>query len=215
MKTPSLFSPSLLSHKGQNGRLLIIGGSKEYTGAPFFSLLTARRFVDLLYFYPAENIERLITAATSIPEVILVESPLFESVDCALVGVGLGNAYVDVNSLSQSKRLVVDGDGLKRIKGDIPKNALLTPHEGEFAYLFGIRGTKENVQEMARKHNCTILKKDPSGDIISNGKETRIQNVHHVGLTKGGTGDVLASLTAALFCKNDAITSAYTETEIN
>ena len=44
--------PSKYSHKGQNGKLLIIGGSRWYHGAPMLAILAARRFVDLVYFYP-------------------------------------------------------------------------------------------------------------------------------------------------------------------
>ncbi|MBI5051204.1 hypothetical protein HZC08_00430 [Candidatus Micrarchaeota archaeon] len=54
----------------------------------------------------------------------------------------------------------------------------------------------------------TILKKDPSGDLISDGKKTYVNTIHNQGMTKGGTGDVLAGLAAALFCKNSPFISA-------
>lgn len=50
-----LYLPPKDSHKGQNGKLMVVGGSRDYHGAPIFSLLAARRFVDLMYFYPAQD----------------------------------------------------------------------------------------------------------------------------------------------------------------
>ena len=60
----------------------------------------------------------------------------------------------------------------------------------------------ETVQEFAKKYHCIILLKGKK-DIASNGKETRVIEGGNAGMTKGGTGDVLAGLIAALACKND------------
>ena len=134
---------------------------------------------------------------------IVVPKPV--EADCILYGNGLADA--DPKLPKTKAKLVIDADGLKRIKGRIPKGAILTPHEGEFKMLFGIEGTKENVRKMAKKHGCIILKKGPV-DIISNGKKVAINNVHNQGMTKGGSGDVLAGLVAALACKNDSFKAA-------
>lgn len=203
----SLHSPGEKSRKGENGKLLIIGGSRQYHGAPMLAILAARRFVDLVYFYPGEDDNRLIDAVKRIPEVIVLEDlKKTGEIDCVLFGVGLGKARLGLGRLD-GRKLVVDGDGLKRIKGQIPKNALLTPHEGEFRMLFGKEGSRENVKAMAKKHRCIILKKGPA-DIISDGKEVIVNTVHNQGMTKGGTGDVLAGLVAALCCKNSMLEAA-------
>ena len=203
----TLHVPEKGSHKGENGKLLIVGGSKEYHGAPMLSILAARRFVDLVYFYPGENDSYLISAVKTIPEVIVVDGlKKIEEVDCVLSGVGLGKAKFSARQL-EAKKLVVDGDGLKRVKGRIPKGAILTPHEGEFRMLFGMEGNKKNVKTMAKKHKCVILKKGPV-DIISDGERVEANTVHNPGMTKGGTGDVLAGLVAALACKNDSFKAA-------
>jgi len=234
----SLYSPSRESRKGDNGRLLIIGGSRDYHGAPMFSILAARRFVDLLYFYPAEKDPYLIGAVKRIPEVIVVnrlDSPAIRgTLDCILFGIGISNAKIAVPKLATknqktnkkletksaigtataSTKLVIDGDGLKRVKGKIPEGAILTPHENEFRMLFGMDGSTGNVKAMAKKHHCVILKKGPV-DIISDGRpgagcgRLETNSIHNQGMTKGGTGDVLAGLVAALACKNDAFTAAW------
>lgn len=226
------------SHKGQNGRLLIIGGSKKYHGAPMLSILAARRFVDLIHFFPGEKDQKLINSIGTIPEVIILEK-LEEKTnyDCILIGIGLGENKIDIEKIAKKgSRIVIDGDGLKQVikflpktslaneilgqstlseKGEIlqkvltfPKNCTITPHEGEFTMLFGIDGSSDNVEKMAKKYSITILKKGPV-DIISDGKKTRENKVHNQGMTKGGTGDVLAGLVSALSCKNDNFKAAF------
>jgi len=204
-----MYKPSNNSKKGDNGKLMIIGGSIEYHGAPMFSILSARRFVDLIYFYPGEKDSYLINSIKKIPEPIVVYSlDKVKEMDAVLFGIGIGNARLDVRYvLNNSKKLVIDGDGLKIIKNNIPKNCILTPHEGEFKLLFGLKGTKENVKKMASKWKCIILKKDPKGDIISDGKKIKVIDGGNSGLTKGGTGDILSGLVAAFFCKNNGFES--------
>lgn len=205
----SLHVPLPTSHKGENGKLLVIGGSEDYHGAPILSLLAGRRFVDMLYFYPGECDELLIRAVKHIPEVIVVDDlDIIKKVDCTLFGVGLGKSEFDVSLLRECERLVVDGDGLRKFGSKIPKNSIITPHEAEFRKLFNVPGTKENVHVMAAKYSLTILKKDPQGDIISDGNEMEINYVHNQGMTKGGTGDVLSGFVAALACKNGNFESA-------
>ncbi|MFA5050279.1 MAG: NAD(P)H-hydrate dehydratase [Candidatus Micrarchaeia archaeon] len=206
----SLHKPEKYSHKGKNGKLMIIGGSRDYSGAPVFSILAARRFVDLLYFYPAQKGPYLINAVKSIPEAIVVYNfEKIKSVDCTLFGIGLSDAKFNYRHvIKNSKKLVIDGDGLYLVKNNIPENSILTPHEIEFKRIFELDGTLKNVCGMAKKWNCTILKKDPRGDIISDGKKTKMIKGGNCGMTKGGTGDVLAGIVSALFCKNDAFVSA-------
>ncbi|MBI2080072.1 hypothetical protein HYT84_04870, partial [Candidatus Micrarchaeota archaeon] len=133
-----LYKSPKLSHKGQNGKLLIIGGSKKYHGAPVFSILAARRFVDLVYFYPGEPDLFLIRAVKPIPEIIVVKDlDLITKgkVDCVLFGVGFGNAKFSFKKLLNVRRLVVDGDGFKLIKNKLALFAknnvdlIITPHE--------------------------------------------------------------------------------------
>ncbi len=203
------------SHKGENGRLLIIGGSAQYHGAPLFSIHAARRFVDLLYFLPAERDMYLIEAVKQVPEVIVVEEDIPEKVDCTLFGVGLGPQCVSIEQPADPRKMVIDAGGLNCIKDHVPKGCLITPHEGEFARLFGVRGTKENVKKMAKKHSCVILKKGHDGDIISDGARVFVNTLHNPGMTKGGTGDSLAGLAAALACKNGLFEAACAAAYVN
>lgn len=197
--------PERLSHKGQNGKLLIVAGSREYHGAPAFCILGARRFCDLVYFMAGEQSLGVLQQVRSIPEAIVC-GELPES-DAVLYGPGLGKAKFPFSHLRKYRKKVIDGDGLKRLSLPDLEGTLITPHEGEFRQLFRVPGTPSNVQELAGKHGCTILKKGPT-DYISDG-ECIVRNKNgNAGMTKGGTGDVLAGLTAALFCMNSAMISA-------
>jgi len=205
-----LYKPPKESHKGENGKLLIIGGSGQYHGAAVFSVLAARRFADLVYFHPGENDPLLIQAVKGIPEAIVVDTLKHTAaMDCVLFGIGLGEMKFDVDFvLDYARTVVADGDGLKLIKGKVPKGCILTPHEGEFRMLFGMEGSVKNVKAMAKEHGCVIVKKDPKADIITDGTRLETNKTHNQGMTKGGTGDVLAGLIAALACKSDPFVAA-------
>ena len=194
------------SKKGDNGKLLIIAGSRQYYGAPVFSILGARRFCDLTYFFPGDNSPRVLQSVLPIPEPIIVKE-LIEA-DCVLYGPGLGNAKFPFSKIQKRySKKVIDGDGFKKIKKSELKGTILTPHEGEFRMLFGVPSTPQNVLNFARKYSCTILKKGPT-DFISDGTRL-IKNIKgNPGMTKGGTGDVLAGLTAALFTTNPPLIAA-------
>lgn len=205
-----MFIPAKKSHKGENGKLLIISGSKQYHGSALLAIQAAKRFVDLVYFYPGENDCYLINAVKNIPEVIVVyDLEILKKCDAVLFGSGLGDARIDAERIiSKSKKIIVDGDGFRKIEKEmLDKRFLLTPHEGEFEYFFGEKGTRENVKKMAKKYGCVILKKGPV-DSVSDGKKVYEIKGGNAGLTKGGTGDVLAGFVSALATKNSLLESA-------
>ncbi len=201
----SIRKPGEDSHKGENGRLLIIGGSRKYHGAAVLSILGARRFCDLVYLLPVNRDEGLINAIKSVPEIIVLDDFENQSFDSILFGNGLGDADFDFHKISDFP-LVIDADGFNLIKR-VPKGSILTPHEKEFKDFFGIDGSTENVERMASKNDCIILKKGPI-DIISDGERTIENRTHNPGMTRGGTGDVLAGLVSALRCTNPPFESA-------
>jgi len=197
--------PERLSKKGDNGKLLIIAGSKQYHGAPVFSILGARRFCDLTYFLPGDASPGILASVYPIPEPIIVDK-LVEA-DCVLYGPGLGKAKFPFSKIKKYPKKVIDGDGLKKLKKSELAGCIITPHEGEFRRLFGVASTPANVQRFAKKYSCTILKKGPT-DFISDGSRLVKNTKGNPGMTKGGTGDVLSGLTAALFTVNKPMVAA-------
>lgn len=219
-----LYIPPANSHKGQNGKLMIVGGSKLFHAASLWSLKVASRIVDMVFYSSVpQNNQIVMIEKKEFRDGIIVPRNKIEDyikeADCILIGPGLPRkdgeqkGDDDTKSLTENllkkypkKKWVIDGGSLQTINpSSIPRNAILTPHVKEFEMLFESRiANREShvVGEMARKYNCTILLKGPTDIICSENKCVRISG-GNAGMTKGGTGDVLAGLVAALYCKND------------
>ena len=209
----SLYVPPKASHKGENGKVLIIAGGRKYHGAAVFCILGARRFADLVYFMPGEKDEKLLFAVSQVPEAIVVRE--LPEADCVLAGPGIGDAHLDLGKLKKKyAKIVLDGDALKQVEPKELEGCLITPHEGEFRRLFGLDGSPEHVRAMAEKWKCTILKKGMA-DVISDGKDIMLVTGGNAGMTKGGTGDVLAGLLCALYAKNDVMAAAVAASRAN
>ncbi|ASJ01490.1 NAD(P)H-hydrate dehydratase [Thermococcus gorgonarius] len=209
-------------HKGQNGKLLVIGGSEDYFGAPYLASKAASYIVDLVYLAMPEYSARRISDPDLIlrpvegknfrPEYVEGLIELAKRVDAVVIGPGIGlreetKAFVREFVKRCDKPLVIDADGLKAIAKDLSvlrgKTFVLTPHAGEFRVLFGsspegsLTEKAELVIKKAREIGGVILLKGPY-DIISDGKTWKYNKTGNRGMTTGGTGDVLAGLVGAL-----------------
>ena len=211
--------------KGDFGRVLIIGGSKMFTGAPALSALATLYTGCDLAVIAAPKRAADICAAIS-PNLItyplngdfLKEShikeiePLINKADAIVIGPGLGIKEETKKAIIKllgtlEKPTVIDADAITAIKQkkEIIKNKpfILTPHRGEFKELTGVMVTDVTVQSFAKKLGCVILAKGPK-DIISDGNKTEINNTGNAYMTVGGTGDVLTGITVALLARGVA-----------
>jgi len=217
------------SRKGENGIVLIVGGSYIYHGAPILSSLAALRAGSDLVYTSVPKINAQSTRALS-PNLIvlpLVDSKLTRGAANKLLGqiphgldsasIGMGLAIKDLESLktllkpllNRDVRLSLDASAL--IGGILPlisnKNVVVTPHAGEFKRLCGevppnsIKERVTIVEKHAKKHQLTILLKGPT-DIISDGTKTFLNPKKIPAMTVGGTGDVLSGITAAFLARN-------------
>ena len=218
-------APSSTSHKGQNGVVLVIGGGRTYHGAPILASLAAVRFCDLVYFASTDsNDELLRKMRLASPNIIGVPKNKFSFAlshcTCVLVGNGM-----EVNAstgkmlgrvLKTKKRCVLDAAALRVLPlGLLHRNCILTPHAGEFKAAFGGEATAANASAMAKKYGCTILLKGKKDFVAGAGKGAFVAG-GNAGMTKGGTGDVLAGLAAALFSRcTSPLKAAYTASAIN
>lgn len=255
-----LYQPSSSSHKGQNGKLFVIGGSHLFHAASLWSLKIASRIVDMVYYSSVpENNEIVKAAKEEFRDGIIVPREKIDEyiaeADCVLIGPGLPRLEGqeegddDTKELTErllkthaSKKWVIDGGSLQVIEPElIPQHAILTPHRKEFEKLFGnviaseakqsheiATGSSnprdDEVARMAKKYRCVILLKGPT-DIVcpprpplgEAGSPTECVEVQggNPGMTKGGTGDVLAGLVAALACKNDMFLAAKVGSFVN
>lgn len=229
----SLYTPARGSHKGENGKVMIIAGSKLFHAASLWPLTVASRIVDMVFYSSTqENNELVRQAKEEFRNGIIVPREKLESyvaeADSILIGPGLPREEGleegddDTRELTlglftkfPDKKWVVDGGSLQVIEPDLlPKTAIVTPHIKEFKKLFGLEPTPENVEEVAKKFGIVVLLKGEH-DIVGSPDQTISISGGNAGMTKGGTGDVLAGLVTSLYAKNDAFLSAAAGSYIN
>ncbi|RLI74594.1 bifunctional ADP-dependent NAD(P)H-hydrate dehydratase/NAD(P)H-hydrate epimerase [Archaeoglobales archaeon] len=218
------------AHKGMHGRILIVGN--EYTGAPTLAALAAYYTgVDIVTLAVPESIKDVVASFS--PNLIvkalkgnrlslenldtIVELAKQHHVFVMGMGAGKHKEVVELTNeiLKSVNKAVLDAEVLTK-DIEIPENCecILTPHKGEFKRLFGVDADVESVKTAAKEINATILLKS-SEDIISDGARVRINRSGNVGMTVGGTGDVLAGVVAAFFSLNDAFWSASAAAFVN
>lgn len=218
--------PRAGSHKGDNGRLLIIAGSAQFHGSLVYAVKIASRIVDLIYVLTTkDNTEVIRKLKVHTAEFIPVRElkSYLNYVDCVLIGPGMGisrHAYKLVEQVLRSRvRAVLDADALnvldERLKGLLGKNHILTPHAKEFERVFGIAGNRSIEQKSAMKFGCTIVLKGKADIIAGPDGKIYMNRTGNEGMTKGGTGDVLAGLIAGFFCANEAFFSAVAGAYLN
>jgi len=215
------------SHKGMNGAVCVLGGSRLYHGAPFLAASGAMRAgVDLVYIAVPAVIASAVRALS--PNFIVIPLPdskltrgnvsklkaWLPRVDCIAIGPGLGPQNQEelarcVTELKGvAKALVLDADALRpAVLGPLKSNsAVVTPHGGEFERLFSTK-LSETLDERvdlatkkAKEYELTVLLKGPT-DIVTDGGRAALNTTHSPSMTVGGTGDVLTGMTAALLAK--------------
>ena len=231
------------SRKGDNGTVLVVGGSYIYHGAPILSSIAALRSgVDLVYTsVPKINTQSTRAISPNLIVIPLVDQKLTRGAVKKLLGViprnldsatiGMGLAIAEKSSLNiliqellnRDVRLSLDASAL--VSDILPllahKNVVVTPHSGEFKRLFG-QIPPENqkqrislVEKFAKENGITILLKGQT-DVVSDGKTTFLNPKKIPAMTVGGTGDVLSGLVAGILAKNrNALEAAAAATFIN
>lgn len=212
-------------HKGTFGKILLLCGSRGFTGAAYFAAMGALRSgAGLVYLGVPESIYAIEAVklnepvvfplpdrdgklcAEAIPE-ILNRLP---HMDAVLVGCGLGQS---VDTLAVVKAVlehaecpvVLDADGInvlsahKDILRGRNRSTILTPHDGEFARLGGCIGQDRMgaAKEMANDLGCIVLLKGHE-TCITDGTVDYLNKTGNPGMAVGGSGDVLAGIIVSL-----------------
>ncbi len=200
------------AHKGNFGRVLLICGSRKYTGAAYFAAQSAVNSGSGLVFLSVPRCIRP-TLASKLNEPILVpRSTEDKGFDAVLFGCGAGltrktEALAKKLMTSSSSPLVLDADAITAIaKAKIPlasakRELILTPHEGEFARLvpeFTHERRLEFAENFAKANRCTLVLKGKDTVISSKDGELYINTTGNPGMAKGGSGDVLAGIITSL-----------------
>ncbi len=212
-------SRSPWAHKGDYGKLLIIGGGLGGFGAPFIVAHAAQRSgSDYIKVFGPKGIVYASLLSLGVMfyeyEKSMLDDKAIDEIakfkDWARVveignGIGLENTKELVNYVVKSfNKVVIDGDGIKVVdKKLLDSHVLLTPNSYEFSLLYGEQPSKDlderakQVKELANKLNCTILLKGHY-DLISDGKDVFVNKVNSVYMAKAGTGDIVAGVAASL-----------------
>ena len=212
------------AHKGDFGKILLLCGSRGYTGAAALCARGALRSgAGLVYLGVPESIYAI--EAVKLEEAIVFPLPdtngmlsreaipeilrRLPAMDAVVLGCGLGQSEGTLEVVKAvieeaSCPVVLDADGInlaaahKNILRERTGITILTPHEGEFARLGGVltQGRVAAAQQMAMELGCILVLKGPN-TIITDGQATYINPTGNPGMAVGGSGDVLAGIIGA------------------
>lgn len=213
------------SHKGNYGKVLLLCGSRGYTGAAAMAAMGALRTgAGLVYLGVPESIYQIEAVKLLEPIVLPFPDengmfsdsaidkilPLLSQMDGVLIGPGLGRSEGTFSLVKAVLKyaacpVVLDADGINVISGhiDILRErtypTILTPHAGEFLRLGG-NITEDRCQcaaELAADLGCIVLLKG-NRSVITDGNACYINHTGNPGMATGGSGDVLAGIIVSL-----------------
>jgi len=249
----NFYLPAPFSHKGDNGKVLVIGGSRLFHSASLWAAEIASHLVDIVHYSSTEENNQIFLSLKKFFRngIVIKKEDLLNYVeedDAILIGPGILRKKIKSDELRvksytgildiddeveytfclikylidsyPDKKFVFDAGALQIMDKQwllkLNQPAVITPHQQEFNKLFGIhlKGKSINekksiVKKTAQEYHCVILLKAVV-DIVSDGKKVYVIEGGNAGLTKGGTGDVLAGLVLALLAKRDQLFSAVT-----
>lgn len=208
-------------HKGKNGRTLIIGGSRNMTGAPIMTAMACARSGAGLISVATTEAGRP-SAQVLIPEAMYAECEesdgfirrvsVPDDTDIIVAGTGLGrndmSADIIREILDSEHNILIDGDGLWFLRGMIQKLegrkgiTVITPHPGEMAMLCSqtqdyIRNNRfEAAKEISTRYGIYVVLKGPNTITSCPDGTQYVNSSGNQGLAKGGSGDILSGMIA-------------------
>lgn len=194
------------SHKGENGKVAVIGGSIDYAGAPALSaqaalrtgadltkILTSHKIKNTVASYSENLIVRDYRGEYFNQDALKKARKLEKWADMTIIGPGLGQpqhkAVKNFSKISE-KPLTIDADAIGHLDLSKLSNAIITPHRQEFKQL------KPSLDTLLQNDNI-ILRKGPVDKIYTSSGTTEVE-LGHPGMTVGGTGDILTGIVASL-----------------
>ena len=212
-------------HKGSFGKILLLCGSRGFTGAAYLSAMGALRSgAGLTFLGVPESIYAIEAVKLNEPVVfplpdsggmvgIQAVNEILErlpKMDAVLIGCGIGISSATqavVKAVLEQARcpVVVDADGITVLKEhkDILRGreypTILTPHDGEFIRLGGtiVEDRMASAAYFAQEWNCILLLKGHR-TCITDGRNHYRNCTGNPGMAVGGSGDVLAGIIVSL-----------------
>lgn len=219
------------AHKGSMGKVMVIGGSKTFTGAPALSALASLASgADLAYIVAPESTRSIIASYS--PEIITLpyEEPYLKR-SCLekiisyvekykphvlVIGPGLGDEPETLDAtaeimkyvLEKNMNAVLDADALKTLglERKLSKSIVITPHRGEFARICGERLSGDPFKDSELVKSVAnkldvVVLLKAPVDIVSDGIRLKLNRTGNPFMSIGGTGDVLTGLVATLIAQ--------------
>ncbi len=218
------------SHKGDNGRVLLVGGSIDYVGAVYLAAMAALRSgADNVTVAAPEKVAWVVNTLS--PDFITVKLKgeyftsasaskiveLSKKFDVVVIGNGIGTRdetmkFAAAVSGGIKSFKVIDADAIKAVKLQGVSSAIFTPHRKELEILLKNSGCTEKSLDGAIGSNV-IIAKGAVDKIISKGR-IAFNRAGNAGMTVSGTGDVLAGLAAGILAQEKdlwraAVAAAY------
>lgn len=217
----------LESHKGDYGKVLMLCGSRGYTGAAALAARGALRTgAGLVYLGVPEAVYPILAAKLDEPVVFplpgngngrfgrMAAGEIPEHLrdkDAVLVGPGIGRCYdtesvVDAVLRYAKCPIILDADGINVLEGHIDRlhrasaPVVLTPHEGEFRRLGGdlSQGRLAGAKALAEKTGAVIVLKGYRTIVAAPDGRIFVNSTGNPGMATGGSGDVLSGILACL-----------------
>ena len=222
-----LLIPGKFSHKGTLGNTLLIAGSYSMMGAAVLSAKGAiRSGTGLLSMHVPRKLKEMIHL--SVPEALVEVDRnefYFSGVDdlsrvqAVGIGPGIGTSPVTAEGIRQllsvwRGKIVLDADALNLLASNpgllelLPEGAVLTPHPKEFERLAGKSVNDfdrlNKLSTFARLHRIYVVLKGAHTIIATPEGECYFNMTGNPGMAKGGAGDVLTGIVAALLASGHA-----------
>jgi len=223
--------------KGDGGRVVVVGGSADYVGAPALAGMAALKAgADLAYVVVPRSIRSAVASFS--PSLITVPlggdyldageigrlASLLARVDSVVLGPGMSlnqatleffRAFAELWVGSGRPPLIVDADALKALaqaRLALGGRGVVTPHRGEFEKLceaYGVEGgpLEFRARLLAKKIEGVVLLKGPV-DVICDPEGCLKNKTGNPGMSTGGTGDVLAGVVAAFVKRTESLFEA-------
>ena len=216
-------------HKGDFGKVYVLGGSVGYTGAPVFcSRAAVRSGCGLVFLGVPADIWQV--AAVKSDEAMPHPLPSLDrklclaaeedirrraaGCDAAAIGCGMGRSTESDalvrRLLTLDRPLVLDADGINALEQHIDELSLrrglvtvLTPHEGEFFRIGGdvSRGRESGAAAYAARRGVYLVLKGHRTVVAAPDGRLAVNTTGNDGMAKGGSGDILTGMTASLLAQ--------------
>jgi len=211
----------LNTHKGNFGKILLLCGSRGYTGAAALAAMGALRCgAGLVYLGVPESVYSIVATKVTEPVVfplddengMLADKAIqaidekLQQMDAVLIGPGLGQsagtmAVLEYLLKSYHKALIIDADGInllaehKDLLRGRTGTSILTPHEGEFRRLTGaqVQNRPEDAMKWASDLGAIVVLKGHN-TVITDGNRCFMNPTGNPGMAVGGSGDVLSGM---------------------